>query len=43
MMNCLVRASSLEGIRATIASLGGDADAIFHRQGLAQAVKKLSA
>jgi AraC-like DNA-binding protein len=34
MMNYLVRASSLEGIRATIASLGGDADAIFHRQGL---------
>lgn len=34
MMNYLVRASSLEGISATIASLGGDADEIFRRQGL---------
>ncbi len=34
MMNYLVRASSLEGIRATIASLGGDADEIFRRAGV---------
>ena len=34
-MNYLVRASSLEGIRATIAGLGGDADAILQRARLA--------
>ena len=34
MTNYLVRASSLEGIRATIASLGGDSDEIFRRAGV---------
>ena len=34
MTNYLVRASSMDGIRTTIASLGGDADEIFRRQGM---------
>ena len=37
MMNYLVRAASLEGIRATIASLGGDTDEIFRRAGVREA------
>ena len=34
MMNYLVRAASLQGIRATITSLGGNADEIFRRAGV---------
>ena len=34
MTNYLVRASSMDGIRTTIASLGGDADEVFRRQGM---------
>jgi Arabinose-binding domain of AraC transcription regulator, N-term len=35
MNNYLVRAASMEGVRATIASLGGDADEVFRRAGMA--------
>jgi AraC-like DNA-binding protein len=34
MMNYLVRAASLQGVRDTITSLGGDADEIFERAGV---------
>ena len=34
MMNYLVRAASLQGVRDTITSLGGDADEIFQRAGV---------
>jgi len=35
MNNHLVRAASMEGVRATITSLDGDADAVFRRAGVA--------
>ncbi len=36
MMNYLIRASNLEGVRTAIASLGGDADGIFHATGVSE-------
>lgn len=36
MMNYLVRASSLAGVRSTITSLGGDADEVLGRAGLVE-------
>jgi AraC-like DNA-binding protein len=37
MQNYLVRGSALEGIRATIDSLGGDGESVLHQAGLLQA------